>query len=112
MLQVYHSLLSNSHFPIYVDGVNNLIRSIVSGFALHPVKYVVYNSSSTKTEFNELVPIGLLKLTIISGKNLKVADFLTSDPYVQIKFMDKIEQTKIIYKTLNPVWSARILLPF
>jgi Ca2+-dependent lipid-binding protein len=67
------------------------------------MKYVVYNSGN-KTEFNDLVPIGLLKLTIISGKNLKVADLLTSDPYVQIKFMDKIEQTKVVYKTLNPVW--------
>ena len=51
-----------------------------------------------------MVPIGAVNLNIISAKNLKVADFLTSDPYVQIKFMDKIQQTKIIYKTLNPVW--------
>jgi Ca2+-dependent lipid-binding protein len=69
------------------------------------MKYVVYNYGA-RTEFNDLVPIGLLKLTIHSAKNLKVADLLTSDPYVQIKFMDKIEQTKIIYKTLNPVWSV------
>jgi Ca2+-dependent lipid-binding protein len=85
-----------------------MIRQCISSFAVHPMKYVVYNSNSELKNFNELSPVGMLKLTVVSAKQLKVADFLTSDPYVQIKFMDQTFKTKTVFKTLNPTWSPFI----
>lgn len=40
----------------------------------------------------------------MSCKKLKAADFLTSDPYVEIRYMNEVYKTEVKSKTLNPIW--------
>ena len=65
--------------------VRNMIRNIVCNMMLFP-KSVCIPLMDDKAMVDELqlpaTPKGLLHLNVISGKKLKAADFLTSDPYV------------------------------
>lgn len=56
---------------------------------------------------------GVLKIRVMSAKNLRAADFSvtgggSSDPYVVVKIGGKFDQkqTKVINKNLNPVWNS------
>jgi hypothetical protein len=68
--------------------VRNMIRNIVCNMMLYP-KSICIPLMDDKAMVDELQmparPKGLLHLNIISGKKLKAADFLTSDPYVSVK---------------------------
>lgn len=89
--------------------VRNMIRSIVCNMMLYP-KSMCIPLVDDKAMIAELelsaVPKGLLHLNIISAKKLKIADFLTSDPYVEVRYMNEVFKTETINKTLNPVWNA------
>ncbi|CAM9162308.1 unnamed protein product, partial [Ectocarpus fasciculatus] len=89
--------------------VRNLIRNIVCNMMLYP-KSICIPLMEDKAMVDELqtpvAPKGLLHLNIISAKRLKAADFLTSDPYVEIRYMTEVLRTETKSKTLNPVWDA------
>lgn len=55
-------------------------------------------------------PLGLLAARIISGKDLVIADTSTSDPYVKINIGIEERSTRIIYKSLNPVWDETFVM--
>ena len=76
-------------------------------FMVYPKKHVVRMVDNC--DFDKLVkvvPVGILKLTIVSAQDLIVADFISksSDPYVVIKFMDSKLKTRTVFKNLNPIW--------
>ena len=53
--------------------------------------------------------LGKLDVIVVSCRGLRAADRLSgkSDPYVVINFGDKMEQTEVVKKDLNPVFKAR-----
>lgn len=76
-------------------------------FMVYPKKCIVPMVADCDIDkLVKLIPVGILKLTIVSAKDLIVADFITksSDPYVVIKFMDNKLKTRTIFKNLNPTW--------
>jgi len=47
-----------------------------------------------------------VKITIESGVDIKPMDFgKSSDPYVEMHFKGQVKKTKVIKKTLKPVWN-------
>jgi len=61
----------------------------------------------------ERVPIGLLRVNVISAKNLPRMDLIgSSDPYVVLKLGTRVPQeskTKVITNTLNPCWEENFV---
>lgn len=49
-------------------------------------------------------PIGILTVQILSCKNLIIGDITTSDPFVEVHYLDEIFTTSVKYKNLNPEW--------
>jgi Ca2+-dependent lipid-binding protein len=81
------------------------------GFMVYPKKYIIPMVDDVDIDkLVKVIPVGILKLTIVSAKDLIVADFLakSSDPYVVIKFMDNKLKTRTIFKNLNPTWSVKL----
>ena len=77
------------------------------GFMVYPKKFIIPMVDDVDIDkLVTVIPVGILKLTIVSAKDLIVADFLAkgSDPYVVIKFMDNKLKTRTIFKNLNPTW--------
>ncbi|XP_071717547.1 protein C2-DOMAIN ABA-RELATED 4-like [Rutidosis leptorrhynchoides] len=54
--------------------------------------------------------LGLLKVKIIKGLSLAVRDITDSDPYLVIKMGDQKQKTRIVNKTVNPVWDEELSL--
>jgi hypothetical protein len=52
-----------------------------------------------------LEPTGVLTLSIEGCNNLPIADLTTSDPFVEIRFMEETFKTNVVYRSLNPRWS-------
>ncbi|CAA6661327.1 unnamed protein product [Spirodela intermedia] len=62
--------------------------------------------SSRRTE------AGLIELNIIEARDLIGADLRgTSDPYVRVQYGSVKKRTKVIHKTLNPVWNQTLEFP-
>jgi hypothetical protein len=49
-------------------------------------------------------PIGVLTVQILRCRDLIIGDITSSDPFVEIHYLDEIYATPVIYKTLNPQW--------
>ena len=58
-------------------------------------------------------PFHQLDVHLKNGENLIAKDSCgTSDPYVKFKISDQIiKKSKIIYKTLNPIWDQYFVFP-
>ncbi|KAL9227019.1 hypothetical protein vseg_002766 [Gypsophila vaccaria] len=54
--------------------------------------------------------LGLLRLKVIRGVNLAIRDVKTSDPYVIVRLGKQKLKTRIIRKSLNPVWNEDLTL--
>ncbi|KAI7740174.1 hypothetical protein M8C21_004701 [Ambrosia artemisiifolia] len=54
--------------------------------------------------------LGLLRIRIIRGKNLVIRDFRSSDPYCILRLGDQRLKTRVIYRSLNPVWDEELTL--
>ncbi|KAI3905348.1 hypothetical protein MKX01_040039 [Papaver californicum] len=54
--------------------------------------------------------VGVLKVTVVQGKQLVIRDFRTSDPYVVLKLGNQVVKTKVINSCLNPVWNEELTL--
>ncbi|CAE7635229.1 SYT3, partial [Symbiodinium microadriaticum] len=69
--------------------VNNIIRSIVDGVMVYPKKLVVPMVSDVDMKkLTTPAPVGLLVLTIVGAKKLRVADMFSSDPFLSFHYMD------------------------
>ncbi|MQM02481.1 hypothetical protein Taro_035246, partial [Colocasia esculenta] len=54
--------------------------------------------------------VGLIKVNIIRGTNLAIRDVMSSDPYVILSLGHQSMKTKVIKKTLNPIWNESLML--
>lgn len=54
--------------------------------------------------------VGLMKVNIIRGTNLAVRDVLTSDPYVVLTLGHQTVKTRVVRRSLNPVWNESLML--
>ncbi|XP_059073551.1 GTPase activating protein 1-like [Cryptomeria japonica] len=52
-----------------------------------------------------------VKVTVLRGTNLVVKDIRSSDPYVVLKFANKVVCTKVVKKNLNPTWNEEFKFP-
>nr|XP_025615183.2 probable ADP-ribosylation factor GTPase-activating protein AGD11 [Arachis hypogaea]XP_029144408.1 probable ADP-ribosylation factor GTPase-activating protein AGD11 [Arachis hypogaea] len=54
--------------------------------------------------------VGLIKVNVVKGTNLVVRDVVSSDPYVVLSLGDQSVKTRVIKKSLNPVWNESLML--
>jgi stromal membrane-associated protein len=54
--------------------------------------------------------LGMLKVRIVRGIGLAVRDLLSSDPYVVVTLGQQVLKTRVINRSLNPVWNEEIIL--
>ncbi|XP_027916416.1 protein C2-DOMAIN ABA-RELATED 7-like [Vigna unguiculata] len=54
--------------------------------------------------------LGLIKLRIKKGSNLKARDTRTSDPYVSVTMGEQQLRTSVVRGTLNPEWNEELTL--
>jgi Ca2+-dependent lipid-binding protein len=52
------------------------------------------------------IPVGLLKLTVVSANGLKPVEFMSSDPFVQLSVCGVEHKTPVVKNSIAPVWSA------
>eukprot|EP01028_Stygiella_incarcerata_P002692 TRINITY_DN1511_c0_g1_i2.p1 TRINITY_DN1511_c0_g1~~TRINITY_DN1511_c0_g1_i2.p1 ORF type:complete len:430 (+),score=109.21 TRINITY_DN1511_c0_g1_i2:151-1440(+) len=52
-----------------------------------------------------------IEIKVVSAVDLPVADFISSDPYCNVKFETNVFKTQTIMKTLNPVWNEETSFP-
>jgi Ca2+-dependent lipid-binding protein len=86
--------------------VGDYMRSCLE-FMVYPKKHIIPMVDNCDMEkLIKVIPVGILKLTIVSAKDLIVADYMSksSDPYVIIKFMDNKLKTRTVFKNLHPIW--------
>ena len=69
---------------------------------------VVPNRVADLSDLNEdEIQLFYINLTIISGKNMRQADFMGKcDPYVEVFVNENMRRTKWIAQDYNPVWNA------
>jgi Ca2+-dependent lipid-binding protein len=86
--------------------VKTLINSAIRQEALYPKKVMIpLLDDQTQVVDTSLPPQGVLTLTIERANHLKVADLVSSDPYVQIQCLDQTYRTTTKYSTLNPIYN-------
>ena len=56
------------------------------------------------SSYDKSRPIGVLTIQIIGCSNLKIGDVISSDPFVEVKYLNTTYKTSVIYKNLNPNW--------
>ena len=99
---------SDMNVATVVDGV---VRNILNSYMLYPKKYVMpWLEDIDLQPLLHPKPVGLLVLELKSAKNLAVADFFSSDPFVEFVYMGATYRTPVIYKTLNPTWNHTVEL--
>ncbi len=87
--------------------VRNIIRDMICGMMLYPKSMnipLMDDKAVLDAMGKPATPKGLLLLTVISAKKLKVADIFTSDPFVEIHYMQDVLRTEVRPKTVNPTW--------
>ncbi len=88
--------------------VRNMISDIICNMYLYPKRLsipLMDDNIVMEALGKPIPPKGFLSLTLHSAKRLKVADFLSSDPYVEISYMSEKLTSDVKQKTLNPVWN-------
>jgi len=76
-----------------------------AGYIHTRISIMTYQQDCVLTETQRQASIGLLRLHILRGKNLRARDLgLTSDPYVEVSVGISKLRTQIERKTLNPIW--------
>ncbi|MED6199243.1 putative ADP-ribosylation factor GTPase-activating protein agd11, variant 2 [Stylosanthes scabra] len=63
------------------------------------------NSLAGMVEF-----VGFIKVNVVKGTNLAIRDVVSSDPYVVLSLGDQSVKTRVIKKSLNPVWNESLML--
>ncbi|CAM6037517.1 unnamed protein product [Sphagnum compactum] len=67
-------------------------------------------SSPNKSMAGMVEFLGMLKVRIVRGIGLAVRDLLSSDPYVVVTLGHQVLKTRVINRSLNPVWNEEIIL--
>lgn len=137
MIEVGGNASANSIYEAYIpqgiskpgsdasqDHRSNFIRSKyeLQEFLKPSLRILSTNSSSLKASLSKKVMktmpstkgmvefIGVLKITVVKGKNLAVRDMLSSDPYVVLTLGHQKAQTTVRNSNLNPVWNEELML--
>lgn len=137
MIEVGGNASANSIYEAYIpkgiskpgpdasqDHRSNFIRSKyeLQEFLKPSLRILSTNSSSLKASLSKkamkTMPstkgmvefIGVLKITVVKGKNLAVRDMLSSDPYVVLTLGHQKAQTTVRNSNLNPVWNEELML--
>ncbi|GAB2225393.1 hypothetical protein Droror1_Dr00006185 [Drosera rotundifolia] len=72
----------------------------------------LYDSEGSNGSVGSISGSCMIELLVIEGKDLVGADLRgTSDPYVRIHYGSVKKKTKVLYKTLNPVWNQAFEFP-
>ncbi|CAK9199652.1 unnamed protein product [Sphagnum jensenii] len=69
-----------------------------------------HNTSSSPSLAGMVEFLGMLKVRIVRGIGLAVRDLLSSDPYVVVTLGQQVLKTRVINRSLNPVWNEEIIL--
>ncbi len=86
--------------------VGNVIKNTIETMMLFPKKMVIpmINDVDIKSLSNP-APVGVLLVTMNGARSLRKADtFGKSDPFAVLTVTEQTFQTKVIPKTLDPVW--------
>ncbi|PWA93874.1 calcium-dependent ARF-type GTPase activating protein family [Artemisia annua] len=137
MIEVGGNASANSIYEAYIpqgvskpgpdasqDHRSNFIRSKyeLQEFLKPSLRILSTNASSLKASLSKkamkTMPstkgmvefIGVLKITVVKGKNLAVRDMLSSDPYVVLTLGHQKAQTTVRNSNLNPVWNEELML--
>lgn len=87
-------------------GIGKIIQMVISSIALEPTRITIDVEDMLKSMTLDQ-PIGLLKVNIYEGKELKNNSKLgTDDPYAQISINGNVlTKTNIVSNDLNPSWN-------
>ena len=100
--------------------VTNSIKSTLQDWIVYPTHLVIPLTEDGALDAMELTrppPVGILRFTVMEGKDLPrmdrktgfgISGMTSSDPYVRCQLKDHSEfvQTETLKKTVNPVWKA------
>ncbi|OQV14074.1 Extended synaptotagmin-2 [Hypsibius exemplaris] len=103
------NLLNAPGFLSLKQTVHQQVMDNLKQFTVLPNKISIPFTDIAHKEFLFDLPAGLIRVHVIAGKNLPVADPSligpgSSDPYVKIMLGAKEARTKTIFKSLNPKW--------
>lgn len=77
---------------------------------LYPHKYHIPIAADQDIQsVSTRIPVGLLKLTIVSASGLKPVESMSSDPYVQFTVCGTENKTQVVKNSIAPTWY--ILIP-
>ncbi len=87
--------------------VGKVIKNIIETMMLFPKKMVIPMIDEVDMmSLSNPAPVGVLIATVIGAQNLQKADtFGKSDPFVILTLTEQTFQTKVINKTLDPMWN-------
>ncbi|XP_078442114.1 putative ADP-ribosylation factor GTPase-activating protein AGD11 isoform X4 [Wolffia australiana] len=54
--------------------------------------------------------VGMIKVNIFRGTNLAIRDVVSSDPYVVLTLGHQSVKTKVVKRSLNPIWNESLML--
>lgn len=85
-----------------------MLKRVISSSALYPKwNHVILNKKLvTPSMLNEhlLQPCGIMSLQVLGCNALPIADISTSDPFVEVRFVEDVFRTEIVFRNLNPRW--------
>jgi hypothetical protein len=85
-----------------------MLKKVISSSALYPKwNHVIMNRTLvTPAMLNEhlLQPSGIVSLQVLGCNALPIADISSSDPFVEVRFVENVFKTEIVFRNLNPRW--------
>ena len=104
------NLLNAPGFSALKKTVHQQVMENLKYFTVLPNKISVPFTDIAHKDFMLDMPAGMLRVHVIAGKNLPIADMAligqgTSDPYIKLHLGAKEVRTKTKLKTVNPTWN-------
>ena len=87
--------------------INDYISSKICEQMLFPKKMRSMVADTTLQPESPLYPEGHLELILVSGVDLVIKNFVSSDPFAILSLMDKTFKTKTILGTIQPQWNEK-----
>ncbi|GAB5369587.1 hypothetical protein AAMO2058_001417900 [Amorphochlora amoebiformis] len=98
--------------PKETNALNEEIEAWNASYASR-IPWWLYFLKALMPSHGDRIPIGLLRVRVVSAKNLPKMDLIgSSDPYVKLTLGTRIQEeakTKHISNTLNPFWSEQFV---
>jgi hypothetical protein len=85
-----------------------MLKKVISSSALYPKwnNAIINKKLVTPAMLNEhlLQPCGIVTLQVLGCNALPIADISSSDPFVEVRFVEDVFKTEIVFRNLNPRW--------